>query len=287
LNGQDYQLSPNDGENVVHSGPEGFHHRVFEGPIVDKEGDKHVITYNLRVNHLEDNFPGTINVFVKYTVEEEIKVGGFTAGKVSIEYDVRLLGDAEETAIAMTNHRYPRYHDRINESYFNISGGKTIEGTRVQLHTAMKQDVDDAKIPTGTISPHPDIRLFTSSLPLSITLGASTPAFDHCFLMPDMTEPVIDTRTFPVRDIAQLFHEESRINLLASSTEPTFQLYTGDGVDVKSKDGNVLFGARAGLCLEAGKQINAINDEHARKWVVLKKGEIYGSHTSYSAWLSP
>jgi aldose 1-epimerase len=105
LNGQDYQLSPNNGENVVHSGPEGFHHRIFEGPIVDLEGDKHVITYSLRVNHLEDNFPGTINVFVKYTVEEETKVGGFTAGKVGIEYDVRLLDDAEETAIAMTNHR--------------------------------------------------------------------------------------------------------------------------------------------------------------------------------------
>lgn len=106
MNGQEYQLSPNDGENVCHSGPQGFHHRIFEGPMIDHEGDKQVITYNLQVKHLEDNFPGTINVFVKYTVEEESKVGGFTAGKLGIEYDVRLLGDAEETAIAMTNHRY-------------------------------------------------------------------------------------------------------------------------------------------------------------------------------------
>jgi len=57
------------------------------------------------VNHLEDNFPGTINVFVKYTVEEEEKPGGVVAGKVGIEYDVRLLEGAQETAIAMTNHR--------------------------------------------------------------------------------------------------------------------------------------------------------------------------------------
>jgi len=106
LNGQDYQLSPNDGENVCHSGPEGFHHRIFEGPIIDCEGHKQIITYSLQLKHLEDNFPGSINVFVKYTVEEETKVGGFEAGKIGIEYDVRLLGDAEETAIAMTNHRY-------------------------------------------------------------------------------------------------------------------------------------------------------------------------------------
>jgi len=102
-----------------------------------------------------------------------------------------------------------------------------------------------------------------------------------------MIDPVIDTRKFPVRDIAHLFHEGSRVNLLASTTEPAFQFYTGDGIDVKSKDGEVLFGSRAGLCLEAGKQINAVNDPRARSWVVLKKGEIYGSYTSYSAWLSP
>ena len=58
------------------------------------------------MKHLEDNFPGTINVFVKYVIEEETKPGGAIAGKVGIEYDVRLLGDAQETTIAMTNHRH-------------------------------------------------------------------------------------------------------------------------------------------------------------------------------------
>jgi galactose mutarotase-like enzyme len=90
---------------VVHSGPEGFHHRIFDGPIVDHDGDKQIVTYDLHVQHLEDKFPGTINVFVKYTIEEEEKPGRVSAGKVSIEYDVRLLGGAKETAIAMTNHR--------------------------------------------------------------------------------------------------------------------------------------------------------------------------------------
>jgi aldose 1-epimerase len=106
LNEQEYQLSPNEGENVCHSGPEGFHHQLFNGPILDHEGNKQTVTYYLLVKHLEDNFPGTVNVFVKYTIEEEKIFGGFTAGKVGIEYDVRLTGDAQETAIAMTNHRF-------------------------------------------------------------------------------------------------------------------------------------------------------------------------------------
>jgi galactose mutarotase-like enzyme len=94
---------------VCHSGPEGFHHRIFEGPvyhIVDNEPNKQIIMYDLKVQHLEDNFPGTIQVIVKYTIEEEDKLGGVVAGKIGIEYEVCLLEGARETAIAMTNHRY-------------------------------------------------------------------------------------------------------------------------------------------------------------------------------------
>jgi aldose 1-epimerase len=155
----------------------------------------------------------------------------------------------------------------------------------VQLSTAKTQDVDEEKIPTGSASPHPDLRLFTDSTPLSFTLREKEPVFDHCFLIPDVPEPTIDTRTLPLRDMAHLFDDTSRVNLLASTTEPTFQLYTGDGVDVK-EDGKVLYGSRAGLCLEAGRPINAVNDLMRRKWVILKEGEIYGSYTTYTAWLS-
>jgi len=175
----------------------------------------------------------------------------------------------------------------VKISYFNIASGPTIAGTTVQLHTAEKQDVNEAKIPTGTTSSHPDIRLFTPSMPLSITLGETTPIFDHCFILPDDPEPTIDTRKYPLRDCAHLFNEDTRVNLLVSTTEPCFQFYTGDGINVKAKgeDGQ-LFGPRAGFCVETGRPINAVNDTETKKWVILKEGEIYGSYTSYTAWLS-
>jgi aldose 1-epimerase len=172
-------------------------------------------------------------------------------------------------------------------SYFNIGNGPTISGTTIQLHSAIKQDVDDAKLPTGTTSQHPEVRLFTSTTPLSIALGETGPVFDHCFVLPDSPEPAIDTRKYPLREFAHCFDEESRVNLLASTTEPTFQFYTGDGINIPAKGKQPGFGPRAGLCLESGRQINAINDPEARNWVVLKEGEVYGSRTSYSVWLSP
>jgi aldose 1-epimerase len=77
------------------------------------------------------------------------------------------------------------------------------------------------------------------------------------------------------------------VNLLASTTEPGFQFYTGDGIDIRAKGaGKISFGSRAGLCLETGRPINAVNDHEAKKWVILKEGEIYGSYTTYTAWLS-
>lgn len=158
------------------------------------------------------------------------------------------------------------------------------------MHTAIKQDIDDAKIPTGTLSAHPEMRLFTSSTPLSITLGDSSPSFDHSFVLPDLPAPTIDTRQLPLREFAHLFDEDSRINMLASTTEPNFQFYTGELIDVKGKGDKkspVSFGSRAGLCLEAGRPINAVNDPKARDWVVLREGEIYGSYTTYSTWISP
>jgi aldose 1-epimerase len=176
----------------------------------------------------------------------------------------------------------------VNCSYFNIGDAPTIAGTTIQLHTAMKQDVDDAKLPTGTTSLHQKVRLFTSSTPLSITLGETEPVFDDCFILSDVPEPTIDTRHFPLRDFAHLFNETSRINLLASTTEPAFQFYTGDGIHIQGDGAHKRsFGARAGLCLEAGRPINAVNDPTARKWVILRKGETYGSYTTYTTWLSP
>ncbi len=172
----------------------------------------------------------------------------------------------------------------VDPSYFNIGDGPTIDGTRVQLATAIKQDVDEEKIPTGTTSPHPNIDLFTEATPRSFTLRQNGPVFDHCFILPEIPEPTIDTRDLPLKDMARLFNEESKVNLLASTTEPTFQLYTGDGVDVA--DGKRHFGYRSGLCLEAGRPINAVNDLTQRKWVILKEGEVYGSYTQYTAWIS-
>ena len=66
-------------------------------------------------------------------------------------------------------------------SYFNISGGPTIEGTQVTLPSNLHQVVDDDAIPTGAIEPYPEFNANEE-----FTLGAETPKpdrFVHDFIL--------------------------------------------------------------------------------------------------------
>ena len=55
-------------------------------------------------------------------------------------------------------------------------------------------------------------------------------------------------------------------------------------IDVPAKDGQPARGPRSGLCIEASRYVNAINNDQWRRQVVLKKGQIWGSRTVYRAW---
>jgi aldose 1-epimerase len=92
LAGSEWELEKNDGENTLHGGPNGWGKRRWE---VIGDG-----VYRLRSAHLEEGFPGEVEVVVRYDVKE--KVGKVEVG---IEYEATLVGGAEETVVNITNHR--------------------------------------------------------------------------------------------------------------------------------------------------------------------------------------
>ena len=165
-------------------------------------------------------------------------------------------------------------------SYFNIGGGPTLEGTKATLSTNKYQVVDDTAIPTGAIEPFPGI-----TADKEFTLGAEEPDVDHCFVMnTDPASVPLDTRGETLKKLCQFYHPNTNIHLEALSTEPAFQFYTGKFIDVPEMDGMPARGPRSGMCLEASRYINAINDDRWRNMVVLKKGQVWGSRTVYRAW---
>ena len=164
--------------------------------------------------------------------------------------------------------------------YFNISDGPTLEGTKARVYTNMHQVTDDNDLPTGVIEAYPGIPEDEE-----FTLGPKEPAPDHCFIMnTDPSKIPLDTRQEPLKKLCDFYHPDTKIHLEALSSEPAFQFYTGRFIDVPAMDGMPERGPRSGMCIEASRYVNAINDDRWKHMVVLPKGQTWGSRTVYRAW---
>jgi len=171
----------------------------------------------------------------------------------------------------------------LHSSFWNLSGESTIAGTQVQLFTNLHQVVDDASLPTGEIAKFPNI-----TTGKGFTLNEKEPFIDHCFVLQDNPKEVgIDTRGNDLRPAIALHHSNG-IHLEMSTTEPAFQVYTGEGINVPeiNEGGHKVpaRGPRSGLALEPSRYVNAINHPEWKHMVVLKKGQTWGSKTRFTTW---
>jgi aldose 1-epimerase len=143
--------------------------------------------------------------------------------------------------------------------------------------------MDAMWIPTSGPTPHPDI-----TANKSFTLGKASPKVNECFIVTQPSERIpLDTRSSPLRLLITAYHPDTNIHLQVLSTEPAFQLYTGDYIDVKEvhgEDGIRKRGPRSGFCVEPGRYVNAVNVPGWREQVLLRKGEVFGSWIVYRGW---
>lgn len=165
-------------------------------------------------------------------------------------------------------------------SYFNLSGGPTIEGTVVTIATNNYLPVDDGGIPTG--GPKAFSKFESNK---AFTLGAQEPDIDDCFVVNEAPNTVpIDTRSAPLTKLVSAEHPETKIHLEVLSTEPAFQFYTGKYISVPEVAGVPARGARSGFCVEPSRWVNACNVDDWKSQMLLKKGEKYGCRIVYRAW---
>nr|WNH42893.1 bifunctional UDP-glucose 4-epimerase/aldose 1-epimerase [Saccharomyces arboricola]WNH42897.1 bifunctional UDP-glucose 4-epimerase/aldose 1-epimerase [Saccharomyces arboricola] len=256
LGGKDYQLTINNGINANHGSIGSFHVKRFLGPIIQNPSkDVFTAEYMLIDNDKETEFPGDLLVTVKYTLN-------VTKKTLEIEYKGKLTS-GEATPLNITNH-----------TYFNLNKPHedTIKGTEIKVVSSKSVDVDKNVIPTGHIVDR-DIATFNSLKPT--VLGPKDPEYDYCFVVDENVKPnQIDTSNNELKLVVEAFHPESNITLEVLSTEPTYQLYTGDFLSVG-------YTARQGFAVEPGRYIDAINQKEWKDCVTLKRGETYGSKIVY------
>ncbi|KAK6464766.1 UDP glucose-4-epimerase [Scheffersomyces coipomensis] len=250
LNGKTYHLPKNENNNTLHGGLVGYDKENFLGPIVKKEKDVFIVEYKLIDPDGKNNFPGDVENIVRYYIDNK---------SIKIEYEAQLINDkVDATIINITNH-----------SYFNLSGDATTDDTVVKLSYDNYLEVDaKTLLPTGNVVKHDRV---DANKP--ITLSEAT-FYDYCFVI-DNDADAIDTRKFELKKVFEATHPRSHTKFVVSTTEPTYQFYTGVGVDTKG------FVARSGFCVEPGRFVDAIHNEKWAPQVILKKGEVYGSIIQY------
>jgi aldose 1-epimerase len=139
---------------------------------------------------------------------------------------------------------------------------------------------DEHDISTGEIRSYPGFKADEQ-----FTLGTEEPVFNHCFVVNEDPAGVpIDTRRLPLKRLGTFYHADSGILLKVLSTEPAFQLYTGEYNDVPAVENLPARGPRSGFCVEPSRYVNAVNGDAWKAMVTLKRGERYGSKIVYRAW---
>lgn len=167
----------------------------------------------------------------------------------------------------------------FNCSPTNVSSTPCIGGSILQLSTTHHLTVDDSSIPTGGLADQVSDNLIVANEPF--ILGDHVPQLDHCFVVNTQPETIpLDTRSQPLRLMASMMHPVNSVCLEVHSTEPAFQVYTGDGIDVDAGDG-MHYGGRAGIAIEPGRYTNACNRPEWRHMVALRRGQKWGSRIRY------
>ena len=232
LDGRDYQVSQNDGENTLHGGAIGFDKRNWTLESVSDE-DRATAVMTLRSADGDQGYPGNMDLQVVYSLDD--------AGALTIDFSATT--DAP-TIVNLTNH-----------ALFNLGGNGWPYGTydqRLTIPASRYTPVDGGLIPTGeqravegTVFDFRSGRMLWDGVRDAengqIALGRG---WDHNWVLDK-------ARTARPELAARLEHDLSGRVLEVLSTEPGLQFYSGNFLDgTLAGKGNVLYRMGDGIALE-------------------------------------
>lgn len=206
LDGVEYQLAVNNGQNHLHGGPQRALDKVdWQGESASAGGPGVRFTYTSPDG--EEGFPGTLKVAVTYALTDD--------NGVRIQYEATT---DRPTIVNLTNH-----------SYFNLVGhgaGSILEH-ELWLEADRYTPVDDTLIPTGELADVAGTPLdfrTPSKIGRRIAELVETPAggYDHNF--------VLNGTAGTLRKIAEVREPRSGRVLSVETDQPGIQFYTGNGL---------------------------------------------------------
>ena len=258
LEGKEYHIPINNGENSLHGGKKGFQDVVWEA----KQPNPSTIVFTYTSPDMEEGFPGNLEVKVTYSV---------TANKeVVMEYEATT---DKATVVNLTNH-----------AFFNLNGegSGTILNHSVQLFADQFTPVDAGLIPTGELK---DVAGTPFDFTMPHTIGEriktdneqlkNGDGYDHNFVLNG-------TKKDGLNHVAIIKGDTSGIVMDVVTEEPGVQFYSGNfmaGKNIFKSGATDTY--RTAFALETQHFPDAPNQPDFPS-IVLQPGEKYSTKSIYA-----
>jgi len=259
VNGADYKLATNEGENHLHGGVKGFDKVVWRESPVQTQAESSVELIYLSPDD-EEGYPGNLSVKVVYTLTE----------RNELRIDFHATCD-QDTIVNLTNH-----------SYFNLAGQGQgdILAHELMIDAEFITPTDAGLIPSGELQRVKGTPFdFTQMTAIGARINQDDQqirfagGYDHNF--------VLNGETGTLRRAARVRDPETGRVMEVWTTEPGLQFYSGNFLDGSStgKQGKV-YKHRYGFCLETQHFPDSPNNANFPS-VVLRTGQQYKTTTVY------
>ncbi|SFC28531.1 aldose epimerase family protein [Clostridium uliginosum] len=259
INGTEYILSKNEGNNQLHGGMVGFDKVIWNAEIT-QNGESEAVELCYFSLDGDEGYPGNLDVKVTYTLTEDN----------TLEIDYFAVSD-KDTVVNLTNH-----------SYFNLlgHGAGDILKHQVMINSDKFTVNNKNSIPTGEIKSVKETSMdFTKLTPIDqgifdeydqIKFGKG---YDNNW--------ILNVSGQKPEKAAEVFEASNGRVMEVYTTKPGVQFYTGNNIyeSHNCKDGST-YNKYSGLCLETQYLPNLLKYKHFPS-SILKCGEKYRHKTLY------
>ena len=259
LNGVEYTLARNDGDNHLHGGIRGLDKMVWQGVELPLKGGAALrLTRSSPAG--EEGYPGNLSVAVTYMLTH--------SNELRIDY---LATTDADTVLNLSHH-----------GYFNLADGGASEilGHEVMIDAARFLPVDAALIPSGELRNVLGTPMdFTRATAIGARIDGDDEqlvhgrGYDHTW--------VLNGEPGQLRLAARVREPTTGRVMEVLTTEPGVQFYTGNFLDgTVTGKGGAVYRRRHGLCLECQHFPDSPNKPQFPT-TVLKPGQSYTQTTVY------
>ena len=210
LDGVEYNISVNNGQNALHGGKNGFHNVVWDV----EQPDEKTLVFTYHSKDGEEGFPGNLTAKVTYSITGD--------NELKMEYEA---STDKKTPVNLTNH-----------AFFNLNGEGSgdILNHSVQIFADRFNPVDSTLIPTGQLQSISNTPFdFTNARIIGERINTDNEqlnfgnGYDHNFVLSGKIEN-------GMRHAATVKGDKSGIKMEIFTQEPGMQFYSGNFMQGKN-----------------------------------------------------